>query len=248
MFCNHGVGESGEQFAVHRRIGGERRLFDAVLRGKFRGREQDGKLGSGESLALASAAKQLVIWRNAFNDAVEAAAALKGFDQADIGGQVPRSAGFRNRKRERLESIILQHQMRNGIGHVSQQLVTYRLFQPPGTHLGIERDLDIHLIIRTIDARAIVDKVGVDPSTAQGKADTTRLRHAQVGALANDLRAHLGTVDSDCVITRVSHLKVALAFILYVRPDTAKPHQLDRRFQDRSHQRSGFEFLCIYAK
>jgi hypothetical protein len=31
-------------------------------------------------------------------------------------------------------------------------------------HFAVERDLDVHLVIRTIDARRIVDEVGVDPA------------------------------------------------------------------------------------
>ena len=47
------------------------------------------------------------------------------------------------------------------------------------THFGVQRDLDVDLIIRTIDAGAVVDKVGVDAPAAQGEADTPCLRDAR---------------------------------------------------------------------
>ena len=48
------------------------------------------------------------------------------------------------------------------------------LGQPPVAHLAVERDLDVHFIVRAIDARRIVDEVGVDPPAMLGELDARR--------------------------------------------------------------------------
>src|SRR3546814_10192297 len=69
------------------------------------------------------------------------------------------------------------------------------LRQPPFGHLAIEGDLDIDLIVRTVDAGAIVDEVGVDPPALGGKGDARRLRDAQIRALRSEERR----VGKECV-------------------------------------------------
>jgi hypothetical protein len=52
--------------------------------------------------------------------------------------------------------------------------------QPPFPHLPVERDLDVHLLVRAIDAGAVVDEVGVDPAAALGELDPRRLGDARL--------------------------------------------------------------------
>src|SRR3546814_4084230 len=61
---------------------------------------------------------------------------------------------------------------------------------------AIEGDLDIDLIVRTVDAGAIVDEVGVDPPALGGKGDARRLRDAQIRALADGADAQILGIDA----------------------------------------------------
>jgi hypothetical protein len=55
--------------------------------------------------------------------------------------------------------------------------------------LAGQRDLDVDLVVRTIDAGRIVDEVGIDAATLKRELDAPGLRGAQVGAFAHHLHA-----------------------------------------------------------
>ena len=138
--------------------------------------------------------------------------------------------------------------MRNGIGHIRKQHVARRLLQLAGTHLRIQRDFDVHLIIRTVHAGAVVDEVGVDPATAQCVANTPRLRDAKVGPFADDLCLHIRAIDADRIIARIADIQMAFASVLNIGANPAKPHQLHRRLQYCRHQCRWFNIFRINAQ
>jgi hypothetical protein len=248
VLFDHCVRKCRKQLAIHRGIFGQGSGLYAILRRQLRRRQQNRQFRPGQTLALTCAAEKLVIGCNAFDHTVQPARAFESFDQPDISGQIPRPAGFGDGQRQRLQAVILQHQMRNRIGHFGQQLVADRFFQLARTHFGVERDLDVDLIIRTINAGAVVDKVGIDASTAQGKANTPCLRDTQIGTFANNLRPYIGAVDANGIVARVTHIQMALALVLDIGPDSTKPKQLDRRFQNSRHQFRRFNIFGIYAQ
>ena len=49
--------------------------------------------------------------------------------------------------------------------------------QLAGTLGGCQRDLDIHLVVRAIDPRRIVDEVGIAAPAAQTEFDSASLRN-----------------------------------------------------------------------
>src|SRR3546814_18506051 len=76
---------------------------------------------------------------------------------------------------------------------------------------AIEGDLDIDLIVRTVDAGAIVDEVGVDPPALGGKGDARRLRDAQIRALADGADAQILGIDAQRIVGGIATLQIGSA-------------------------------------
>src|SRR3546814_4549575 len=110
------------------------------------------------------------------------------------------------------------------------------------------RDLDIDLIIRAIDARAIVDEVGVDPSALRREGDARGLRHAQIGAFADDADAQILGIDAQRVVGGIADLGIILARRLQIGADAAEPQQVDRRLEDRRDQRGRLDLRLRQAE
>src|SRR3546814_3125104 len=96
---------------------------------------------------------------------------LKYFDHANIGWKGACPAGLRNGKSKRLQAVILQHNLRYRSRHRIQQCVAIFETESSLAHVLVERDLDIDLIVGTIDACTIVDEVRVDPPAVQCVGD-----------------------------------------------------------------------------
>jgi hypothetical protein len=65
-----------------------------------------------------------------------------------------RAAALGDRQRQRLQPVVLEHQRGDLVGHLGEQQVALLEPEPALDHLPVERDLDVDLIIRTIDAGA----------------------------------------------------------------------------------------------
>ena len=101
-----------------------------------------------------------------------------------------RALHLRNRDRLRLQAVIDQHQVRHLIRHFPEKRIACLQGSAFGGNGGTEGDLDIDLVIRAIDARAVVDEVGVEQNAIERRLDAATLGHAEVAAFANDARAH----------------------------------------------------------
>ena len=96
-----------------------------------------------------------------------------------------------------------------------------------------EQDLDVHLVVRRVDAGRVVDRVGVDAPARLRVLDAAELRAAEVAALDEHLAAQLAAVDAQRVVGAVADLRVRLGRRLDVGADAAVVEQVDRRLQDR---------------
>ena len=101
-------------------------------------------------------------------------------------------------------------------------------------------------MVRTIDARRIVDEVGVDPAphsifAVERERDARGLGHAQIGPFANGLGTQVFGIDAQAIIGWIADLSVAFARRLHIGADAAEPDQIDRAFEDRRNQRGGFD-------
>ena len=175
------------------------------------------------------------------------ARALQRADEADIGGEIVHAAGLGDRQAKRLEAIILQHDLRHLVGHLVQQRVARLLREATFGHLLVEGDLDVDLIVRAVDAGRIINEVGVDAPAPERVGDAPRLRHAQIGALADHLGAHILGIHAQAIIGRVAHIGITLRGGLDVGADAAEPEQVSLRPQQRGDERRGLHGLLVRA-
>ena len=129
------------------------------------------------------------------------------------------------------------------VGHLGQQRVARLDRQRARRSSGAERDLDIDLDVRGVDAGGIVDGVGVEAHAGERRFDAAALGHAEIGALADHLAAQVAAGDADGVIGAVAGRFVAFARRAHIGADAAEEQQIDLRLEDRLHQllrRHGF--------
>ena len=157
-------------------------------------------------------------------------------------------AALRYRQRERLQAVILKHQRRHGIGHPGEQHIAFRHGQRTRRDFGIQRDLDVDFMIRTVDACRVVDEIGVDPPAAQAKGDARGLGNPQVRSFADDSGADVFGIDAQAVIGGIADRSVRFARGLHISTDAAEPDQVDRAFQDRGDERGRVEVGGVDAK
>ena len=235
----HGLGKGVEQLRLHQLSWARLQLFGRVLQRKLGHRQHHGKLGPGKAAILLSAANQVIGRCEALDLAVEPARSLEDLDRPHLAWKRPRPAALGDRQRERLQPVVLEHQVGDVVGHPDQQRVALVEREPALAHFAIERDLDVDLVVRAIDASAIVDEIGVDPPAILGEFDPPGLGDGEVGAFADDLGAELAGVGAERVIGRVADLRMALARRFDVGADPAEPDQVDRALEDGVDQAGG---------
>ena len=94
-------------------------------------------------------------------------------------------------------------------------------------HRAVEQDLDVHLVVGGVDARAVVDRVGVDEAAGERVLDPAVLGEAEIAALADGPAPQLGAVDAHRVVRLVAHVGVGLGARLHVGADAAVVEQVD---------------------
>ena len=165
-----------------------------------------------------------------------------------LRGHCAGSADFGDRQCQRLQTIVLEHDPPDLVGHRFEQRDPLGLAELARAFGGGQRDLDVDLIVRTIDARRIVDEVGVRTSAAMRELDPSRLRDSEIGALADDLGADVLCIHAQRVVGRVADLDVIFLRRLDIGADTAEPDEVDRGLQDRRDQRLGLDRALLDAQ
>ncbi len=138
--------------------------------------------------------------------------------------------------------------MRHVVGHRGEERVAVLERQAALDHLAVERDLDVDLIVRAIDAGRIVDEVGVDAAALRGEGDARRLGDAQVRALADCLAAQLLGIDAQAIVGGIADLAVTFGRGLDIGADAAEPEQPDPGPEDRRDQRGRVDLLHVEAE
>jgi len=241
----HRLGKGVEQFGTDQRILGQPQLLGRVLQHELGNRQHDRELGPGQAATFLHPAQQHLARVEPFDLAVEPARDFEQLDRPDVRGEHGRPARLGDRQRQRLEPVVLEHQFGDLIGHLREQGVALVERQLALAHLAVERDLDVHFIVGAVDARAVVDEVGVDPPAVVGELDPTGLGDGQIGALADDLGANLGAVGAQRIVRRIADLRLALGGGFDVGSDAAEPQQVDRRLEDRIDQRGRIQLLVL---
>ena len=129
-----------------------------------------------------------------------------------------------------------QHRFGHRLDQVCQQLVTLVIAEQARLDGGLQGNLDVHLVVRGVDASGVVDRVGVDADPGQGGSDAGSLGQAKVAALTNDAAPQFFGVDPDVVVGPVTDLAVGLGGVLDVGTDAAIPEQVDRGPQNGLNQ------------
>jgi hypothetical protein len=128
----------------------------------------------------------------------------------------------------RLAGVVGEHQRAHIVGHRAKQRVS---FDPAGQDALLEEhvqeDLDVHLVVRHVDARGVVDRVGVEPPAAQPVLDPGLLGHAEIAALGDDVGLdHVG-VDADAVVGAIADVGILFRGRLHVGADAAVVEEVD---------------------
>ena len=234
--------ERSDQILLQYRIIDHIAVFQRLLQRQLGGGQQHGQFGAGEPLPGSGTTGIILGAGKARGLAIKVARFFQHVDQPGKRRHRAGTAAAGDRQAQRLKAVVLKHQMRDRIGHAQQQRHAIILGQLART-LGIgQRDLDIDLVVRTIDARRIVDEVGVDPAAMQRELDTPGLRGAKVGAFADHPRTHFVARNAQAVVGRIAHGNVVLGAGLHISADAAEPQQIDPAFQDRGNQRIGIDF------
>ena len=207
--------------------------------------EQRGVLRSGETGALRLAFPQLVGPGQDLHRAVEVVVLLEHVQQECHVDEPARPLQQISRDAPDLEVDVPQDVGNDVLGDRDQQPVALGVVDQAVADRRLEQDLDVDLVVGAVDPTDVVDRVLVHAAASPGVADARRLRHREVGALADDAGTHLVGVDAHLVVGAVPDVPVALVGILDVRADAAEPQQVDLGPQDRPHQRRGCQLLGV---
>ena len=90
----------------------------------------------------------------------------------------------------------------------------------------VDQNLDVHLVVGAVDARGVVQRVGVDPAAGQVIFDPPQRGQPEVATLTDHLGPHLITVHPDDVVGAVTDIDVRLGLGLDVGADAAVEQQI----------------------
>ena len=137
----------------------------------------------------------------------------------------------------RVLAIVVAHdEPRDLVAHGLQQRVPIVDGELAGRDDAVEEHLQVDLVVRHVDARAVVDRIRVDEAARERELDATALGEPEVAALADDAASQLEAVDADGVVRLVADVGIAFGARLDERADAAVPQEVDGRTQQaRDH-------------
>jgi hypothetical protein len=146
----------------------------------------------------------------------------------------------------RLEIVVAQHQCGDVVGHFGEHRVALLFGQLAVRNGEAEQDLDVDLVIRRVDARRVVDRVGEDATARLREFDPPPLRGAEIAALDEYLAVEPTAVDAQPVVRPVADLRVRLGRRLDVGADAPVVDHVDRCLEQcmeeiHRRQRVGFD-------
>ena len=102
--------------------------------------------------------------------------------------------------------VVGKHQLRNLVGHRLQQLFALVGLDLAGGDQRVDQDLDVDLVVGTVHAGGVVQRVGVDTSAGQIEFHASECRHPEIAAFADNLGAHLISVDPDRIVGAITDI------------------------------------------
>ena len=234
-FLCHALREIAHQIAVEMRIVRHVAGDDVGEQHDLGIGEQHAEFGPGQRLATRLALGKGSRRGQRLDDTVEQAARFQCRHEASLMRDVGQPALARQRKRQRLLVVVGEYQRADLVCHLGEQLVARRTGQRAFAHGRCQRDLDVDLDVRAVDAARIVDGVGVAAAAIHAEFDARPLCDAEIGALADDLGAHIERGDADGVVGAVANVLVGFAGSPDISADAAEPQKVDRRLEDGIH-------------
>ena len=223
----------------HPRVVGQRRPEQLVVEPDLAVGEQHRALRARQAEALAAPVGDLFVGRQEFELALEPPALLEVVHEAQLGVEQRRRDAPGDRQHLGLEDVVAQHERGHVVGHLRQQRVALLVSQLAFADGQAEQDLDVDLVVRGVDARRVVDRIGVDAPAGERVFDPPELGATEVAAFGEDLAAQLAAVDAQCIVGAVAHLRMGLAGRLDVGADAAVVDQVHRRLEDRVDELGG---------
>ena len=228
--------EIGPQCRCQVGVVGHVRRHQQVDVGELRIGQQHGELGSGEPAAHGLALSDLLVGGQELERPVDPAVGLERMEVASVHVHHGKGLFAGNGKGERLRHVVGQHHVPHVVGHRHQEFIACLGGERSRCHGRREKDLDVHLVVAAIDARGVVDGIGVDESTGQRVFDAPALGEPQVAALGHHATAQVGTIHTHRIVGTIAHLGVRLGGGLHVGADSTVPEQVDWGAQDGRDQ------------
>ena len=135
---------------------------------------------------------------------VDAAAGLEVRDEPPVHADHARRVRPADAQQRVLGAVVGEHQVGDLVGHLHQQRVARLAVHRAVRDQPVEQDLDVDLVVAAVDARGVVDRIGVDLPAVAGELDAAPLGQPQVAALADDLDAQLARIGPDRVVGLVA--------------------------------------------
>ena len=239
------LGEIGLQALFQERVGGRPAGDDHTLQLQLAVGEQDGELGARQAAARLEALGDLRRVGQAFHGPVEASGMLQVGHEARMRVEFADRVHLQQRQRQGLFVVVTKDMGGHVVGHRLQDRVAAAAGELALTFQHAGGDLDVHLVVRGIHTRRVVDRVGVDTPARFRELDAAGLRQPQVRALADHLHAQLVAVDAHGVVGLVAGVHLGLVTRLHIGADAAQIEQLGRRLEDQVDDLGGRQRLGL---
>src|SRR4051812_4484923 len=105
-----------------------------------------------------------------------------------------------------MSAVVIEHRIAHVLSHALEHLVALFDAELPGVRKAAEKYLEIDFVIGEVDARGVVNRVGINAPAAARELDTSVLRKAEVPAFADDFHPKLGRVDAHAVVRAVVYV------------------------------------------
>jgi hypothetical protein len=228
----HGRGERADELGQEVGVVGERAVEELFLERDLGVREQHCELRNRQPDTRAVPFGQHLVVGQSLDPPIEVAARLERADEARV--YLVHHLRLRPRVVERavLPVVVTQYERGDVVGHANEQRIAVVLGDLARVDGAVEQDLEVHLVVRRVDAGAVVDRVGVDTPARDRVLDAPVLREAEVATFADGTCPQVAPVDAHRVVRLVSDLGVRLGVRLHVGADAAVVEQVDGCAQD----------------
>jgi len=107
--------------------------------------------------------------------------------------------------------VVSQHQLRDLVRHGGEQVIALLEGQVTSFNHTVKQDLDVDFVVRTVDARRVIDRIGIDQAPSLGIFNPTQLSAAKVATLHQDLAAKFIAIDPERITGLVTGLLMGFA-------------------------------------